>query len=140
MNTGKHGYIENRCDSIQKYRLALPWQNAGGRRRGRAAKKKEKSGFPRLSLVVNHWFTIQIEMIPAGYAIPAEAHVLDLDQSHDAHGVITVIHVVGSGLLADFLDGNDSTLHNKSPSRIGWPTSYLCIHYTKNLGKCKMAK
>ena len=103
-------------------------------------KKKEKSGFPRLSLVVNHWFTIQIEMIPAGYAIPAEAHVLDLDQSHDAHGVITVIHVVGSGLLADFLDGNDSTLHNKSPSRIGWPTSYLCIHYSIDLGKCKMAK
>jgi hypothetical protein len=66
-------------------------------------------------------------MIPAGYAISAEAHVLDLDQGHDAHSVITVIHVVGSGLLADFLDGNDSTLHNKSPSRIGWPTSYLMV-------------
>ena len=30
--------------------------------------------------------------------------------------------------------------HNKSPSRIGWPTSYLCIHYSIDLGKCKMAK
>jgi hypothetical protein len=102
--------------------------------------KKEKSGFPRLSLIVNHWLTIQIEMIPAGHSISAETHVLDLDQGHDTHGVITVIHVVGSGLFANFLDGNDSTLHNKSPSRIGWPTSYLCIHYTKDSGKCKMAK
>ena len=103
-------------------------------------KKKEKSGFPRLSLIVNHWLTIQIEMIPAGYAIPAEAHVLDLNQGHDAHGVIAVIHVIGGGCFANFFNGNDSTLHSNSPSRIGWPTSYLCIHYSIDLGKCKMAK
>lgn len=30
--------------------------------------------------------------------------------------------------------------HNESPSRFGWPTSYLCIHYSIDLGKCKMAK
>ena len=30
--------------------------------------------------------------------------------------------------------------HNESPSRIGWPTSYLCIHYSIDLGKYKMAK
>jgi hypothetical protein len=45
MDTGKHGYIENRCDSIQKYRLALPWRNAGGRSPGRAAQSIKKWQF-----------------------------------------------------------------------------------------------
>jgi hypothetical protein len=114
--------------------LRLPETPGAAGEDGRLIKKR-KGGFPRLSFEVNHRFTIQMEMIPSGYAISAETHVLDIDQSHDAHGVITVIHVVGSGLFADFLNGNDSTLHhNNSPSHIGWPTTYLCIDYTTDLG------